>query len=110
MVRKPEERAYHNPSRELGIITGRGNNSKDGEAVIKVGRMTFRNPIDWLVIVETNMRNCSASLLSSLDPQGPRATDDGMCLVELSSSFCHMLVSHLGDVSEAEVCLTLRAV
>lgn len=36
MARKPKERPYHESNRQLKIITGMGNNSKDGEAVIKV--------------------------------------------------------------------------
>lgn len=36
MVRKPSERGYHDPTQPMNIITGMGNNSKDGEAVIKV--------------------------------------------------------------------------
>ncbi|CAN0155751.1 unnamed protein product [Hapterophycus canaliculatus] len=36
MARKPSSRPYHDPAQELSIITGMGNNSKDGEAVIKV--------------------------------------------------------------------------
>lgn len=36
MVRKPSERGYHDPAQPMNIITGMGNNSKDGEAVIKV--------------------------------------------------------------------------
>lgn len=35
MARKPKERPYHESNRQLKIITGMGNNSKDGEAVIK---------------------------------------------------------------------------
>lgn len=36
MARKPKTRAFHDAKQELLIITGMGNNSKDGEAVIKV--------------------------------------------------------------------------
>lgn len=36
MARKPSTRPFHDPTQELLIITGMGNNSKDGEAVIKV--------------------------------------------------------------------------
>ncbi|CAN0101553.1 unnamed protein product [Ectocarpus sp. 12 AP-2014] len=35
MARKPSTRPFHDPTQELLIITGMGNNSKDGEAVIK---------------------------------------------------------------------------
>ena len=47
MIRKPESRGYHDPTRPLNIVTGMGNNSKDGEAVIKVrvtkkGNVTLR--------------------------------------------------------------------
>ena len=38
MARQPTSRPFHDPAQELLIITGMGNNSKDGEAVIKVGR------------------------------------------------------------------------
>ncbi len=36
MARNPKSRPFHDPAQELLIITGMGNNSKDGEAVIKV--------------------------------------------------------------------------
>lgn len=38
MIRKPESRGFHDPTtaKPLNIVTGMGNNSKDGEAVIKV--------------------------------------------------------------------------
>jgi len=39
MARQPKSRPFHDPAQELLIITGMGNNSKDGEAVIKVGRL-----------------------------------------------------------------------
>lgn len=36
MARKPKDRPFHDPKQDLLIVTGMGNNSKDGEAVIKV--------------------------------------------------------------------------
>lgn len=47
MVRKPKTREYHDATRTLRIITGMGNNSKDGEAVIKVRRVALSYSSTW---------------------------------------------------------------
>lgn len=55
MARKPSSRPFHDAEQELSIITGMGNNSKDGEAVIKV-RPLARLPAGFALEEELVLR------------------------------------------------------
>lgn len=76
MVRKPSTRGFHDAAQKLSIITGMGNNSKDGEAVIKVC---------WMLIGKRVLLGHESSLvfLSALNHGG----GEGLLLVLLMGGY-----------------------